>query len=524
MTDDMGWGDVGYNGGYAETPNLDDMAAGKHTIRFDNFYAGASVCSPTRASVLTGRTPNRHCIWSANKGHLQDTEFTVFKAAKQAGYATSHFGKWHLGAFNSKVFNDQCGDKTESSPGTHGADWWYSTQHAVPTATPNCACFSPVSHCMVGSKGGDSIGSCGSKNGNAPGVDVNYFYPDPNGKYDGISAESQKIPGDDSDWLYSQFEKWLRSTLAEDASRPFLSVIWWHPPHKDFIATDAMYKHYTEKGDGGSMADYLGSITGVDAAIGKVRTLLASLDVAENTAIFFTSDNGALNGSPGGQKANWHPGLRGYKHDMTEGGIRVPGLLEWPAQISSNRVTRYPAATMDYLPTLMDILGISHPHPSWPVDGESLMPFINGAVESRTSPIGHIFGQSGEWGKGKETPWDAWGPVGDQQREGKQVKPSSAPSGMSEAPELKLKEAAQLSWRVGDLKLYAWRSGIGNAWEYALFDISKDESESENIADQQSSVFKQMFKDMWLWAEGVYESQQSETHCSKSFTYNSTFV
>jgi len=525
MADDMGWGDVGYNnGGYSLTPNLDAMASGSNSIRFDNFYSGGAVCSPTRASVYSGRTPNRNCIWSANVGHLYTSEFTILEAAKEVGYATSHFGKWHLGAFGEKVWSDQDGDRTVSSPGTHGADWWYATEHSVPTATPNCACFKPIQDCVVGSHKGNVLGTCDAKKGNAESVAVNYFYPDPQGEYDGLSAEAEKIPGDDSEWLYGKFESWLRATLKADASQPFFSVIWWHPPHKDFVAMPELAKPYLDAGACGSESDYLGSISGIDVQIGNLRSLLAELNVADNTMLFFTSDNGALSGSPGGEKSKFHQGLRGYKHDLTEGGIRVPGILEYPHLIKSNMVTKYPAATMDYLPTFLEAVGLKHPQPSWPLDGTSLLPLIRGEVVDRSEPIGHIFEQDGVHGNGLTTPFQAWGPNKYTGAKGDKVTPSSAPSGLSEAPESMLQKACQISWRVGNMKLLGWRPATGKSWQYALFDIGQDQGENQNVADENTQMFSQMFKDMWKWAEGVYQSQLSETQCGKEAVGNLTLV
>jgi len=513
ITDDMGWADVAYNGGGMLTPHLDAMAASPHSIRFDNFYAGAPVCSPTRASVLTGRTPNRHCIWSANTGHLQLSEFTIMEAAKVKGYKTSHFGKWHLGAFSAKLWNDQDGDKTVSDPGSHGADWYYSTLHAVPTATPNCACFAPVSNCVTGHEGGDSVGTCSANKGNADGVAINYFYPEQGGVYDGISAESEKIPGDDSEWLYGKFESWLKTTLSQDPDVPFLSVLWWHPPHKDFVAMPEFSNPYLNQGKSAGQSDYMGVITAVDSAIGKVRNLLAQLNVADNTMLFFTSDNGPLDGSPGGAKSDWRSDLRGFKHDLTEGGIRVPGILEWPAMISSNKVTTYPASTMDYLPTFLDVIGLQHPQPTWPLDGASLMPLILGEQNARTTPIGHIFAQDGEWAKGAVSPWDAWS---HNDASGGKVSPVSAPNGRTEPSAAVADQARQVSWRVDNLKLYGWRAQNTDKWQYALFDIANDVGENNNIANQNADDFASMYDDLWLWAATVRKSQESETRCLKN--------
>ena len=102
MSDDQGWGDVGYNGHpYLKTPNLDAMS--RAGMRFDRFYAGAPVCSPTRGSALTGRHPFRYGIYHANVGHMKSEELTLAEALKTQGYATGHFGKWHLGTLSPRL-------------------------------------------------------------------------------------------------------------------------------------------------------------------------------------------------------------------------------------------------------------------------------------------------------------------------------------------------------------------------------------------------------------------------------------
>ncbi|MCA9070162.1 MAG: sulfatase-like hydrolase/transferase, partial [Planctomycetaceae bacterium] len=94
MCDDLGWGDVGFNGSQvAKTPNLDEMAA--HSLKFTRFYSAAPVCSPTRGSVMTGRHPYRYGIPTANAGHMKPQEWTLAEALKTKGYTTGHFGKWH---------------------------------------------------------------------------------------------------------------------------------------------------------------------------------------------------------------------------------------------------------------------------------------------------------------------------------------------------------------------------------------------------------------------------------------------
>ncbi len=156
MADDLGYGDVGYNGGRAFTPNLDAMASGPHTIHLTRYYSGGPVCSPTRGTVLTGRNHNRYCIWTANSGGSDDapatmplptSEITVAEILKGHGYQTAIFGKWHLGDFKRQHEGNK--KWPVSHPGLHGFDEWLSTLRACPTANSNCGCFEETK-CQTG--------------------------------------------------------------------------------------------------------------------------------------------------------------------------------------------------------------------------------------------------------------------------------------------------------------------------------------------------------------------------------------
>ncbi len=151
MADDLGYGDVGYNGGNASTPNLDAMASGPHTIHLTRYYSGGPVCSPTRGTVLTGRNHNRYCIWSANTGSNRDdfvvpetmplppSEITVAEILKKQGYQTAIFGKWHLGDLKAQKGGNK--QWPVSHPGMHGFDEWLVTLRSAPTTNLNCACY-----------------------------------------------------------------------------------------------------------------------------------------------------------------------------------------------------------------------------------------------------------------------------------------------------------------------------------------------------------------------------------------------
>src|SRR5262245_38422274 len=138
MADDMGFGDPGFNGNKViQTPHLDEMA--KAGLKFERFYSGAPVCSPTRGSCLTGRHPYRYGIWSANEGHLRKQECSLAEVLRKQGYTTGHFGKWHLGTLSQDQDGRRGGTGENAHyapPWEHGFDVCFSTEQAVPTFNP----------------------------------------------------------------------------------------------------------------------------------------------------------------------------------------------------------------------------------------------------------------------------------------------------------------------------------------------------------------------------------------------------
>jgi len=339
MTDDQGWGDTGYNGHpELKTPNLDAMAAAG--IRFDRFYAAFPLCSPTRASCLTGRYPARYrCLsW----GHdLPLREVTIAEAVRTAGYATGHFGKWHLGGIEHAAGGTGRGlpesfDPKPRHPGNQGFDEWFSA-------------------------------------GN--NYDIGYEYLYHNGE------QVPPKPGDTSDVLMAVALEWIGKQAAD--KKPFLAVIWFPSPHGPHQATPEDAAPYAKYGK--AKANYYGEIAGVDRAMGQLRKALRDLKIADDTMLWFCSDNGpAAPGSSGG--------LPGGKKSLTEGGLRVPGILEWPARISKPFATSVPACTIDFYPTTLDLLGIKMPDQIEPIDGISLLPLIEGKMDRRPKPIPFLDG------------------------------------------------------------------------------------------------------------------------------------
>ena len=362
MTDDQGWGDTGYNGHpVLKTPNLDAMA--ESGIRFDRFYAGAPVCSPTRGSCLTGRLPYRYGVFSANVGHVRPEEVTLAEALKPLGYTTGHFGKWHLGTLTKTERDSNRGgpDGTAhySPPWENGFDVCFSTEAKVPTYDPM---VTPEGWRSKGAQPGNPFGTA--------------YWTGPDEKADG------NLEGDDSRIIMDRVIPFIRS--AAEANRPSFTVIWFHAPHLPAVAGPRHRALYEDKP--GEAQHYFGCITAMDEQVGRLRGELRNLGIAENTILWFCSDNGPEGRENSPTNGSAGP-FRGRKRSLFEGGVRVPGLLEWPERIEVPRVVKIPCCTSDYVPTIMDILGVKSGGMLRPVDGLSLLPLIEGRMKSRPQPI-----------------------------------------------------------------------------------------------------------------------------------------
>jgi len=352
MADDLGWGDPGYTGNkLIHTPCLDAMAAAG--LRFDRFYAAAPVCSPTRGSCLTGRHPYRYGVFHANVGHLPPEEITLAELLKSRGYTTGHFGKWHLGTLTRTEKDSNRGGprgaKHYSPPWDNGFDDCFSTEAKVPTWNPM----------------------------RKPGSDEPYgtaYW-----KADGVKA-SGHLEGDDSRIIMDRVIPFIRDAVKR--SKPFFAVIWFHTPHLPVEAGAEYLKMYPNVEE--KKRRYFGCITAMDAQIGRLRRDLRRLGVAHDTMLWFCIDNGP-EGTAGRAPGSSGP-LRGRKRSLFEGGIRVPGILEWPAKARPGSVTAMPACTGDYLPTILHVLDIHMPDDR-PIDGVSLLPLIEGRMSERPHPI-----------------------------------------------------------------------------------------------------------------------------------------
>ena len=237
MADDQGWGEMGYYGHpVLKTPIFDEMAA--KGLRFDRFYAGAPVCSPTRASVMTGRHPNRSGVFSWNYA-IRPEEVTIAQVLKKAGYRTGHFGKWHLGPVKAD---------SPVNPGKCGFDEYLSHD--------------------------------------------NFFEIDPPLSRNGADPEIHK--GESSEIIVSEAGKFIRKVRAEN--KPFFVVIWFGSPHGPYRALEpdaAMYADVKDKERRNRYAE----ITAMDRAMGQLRRAMQHLRVVDNTLLWYCSDNGIPNKS-----------------------------------------------------------------------------------------------------------------------------------------------------------------------------------------------------------------------------------
>ena len=338
MADDMGWGQTGYyNHPALRTPHLDAMAAGG--LRFDRFYAGGPVCSPTRATVLTGRTHNRTGVQSHGFA-LRKQEKTLAVALRGAGYATGHFGKWHLNGLRGPGVPILREDA--HGPGGFGFDQWLSV--------------------------------------------TNFFDKDPvmsrKGKF-------EEFTGDSSEVIVAEALNFI-GTQAK-AEKPSFTVIWYGTPHSPWMGLEKDLKLFANL-DNKSQHHYA-ELVAMDRSIGALRAGLRDIGISRDTLVWFCSDNGGLPGF----KPDTVGGLRGYKGSLFEGGLRVPGVIEWPEGITKPRVTSFPACTMDIFPTLAEVAGLPASSLLQPQDGQSLRALFGKELGPRRKPIGFRSGVRGAW-------------------------------------------------------------------------------------------------------------------------------
>jgi len=356
LVDDLGWADVGCNGSrYHETPNIDRLAA--QGLRFTNAYAACAVCSPTRASIMTGRYPARlgvtdwirsrfqggkipentqnpteyvgdpkhRLLCPPNALWMELDEITIAEALKAAGYVSCHVGKWHLGADDwypeKQGFDYNIGGCDFGQPPTYFDPYFRKGQGNIPTLAPRRA-----------------------------------------GEYltDREGDEAVRF-------------------IREHRDRPFFLYLAHYAVHTPIEArADLVQKYQAKPPTQQKNARYAAMIESVDQAVGQVCAVLDELKLADNTVVLFTGDNGGLlpvtNNAP----------LRSGKGYPYEGGIREPLLVRWPGVIRPGGTSAEPVTSVDYFPTLCEAAGVPLPADR-AIDGLSLVRHLG---SGGTQPLG----------------------------------------------------------------------------------------------------------------------------------------
>jgi len=442
MADDQGWGDMAYNGHpLLKTPNFDKAAASG--LRFDRFYAAAPVCSPTRASVLTGRHPNRSGVFKWGYP-LRPQESTVAEVLKSAGYATAHFGKWHLGSVRRG---------SPAHPGHNGFDHWLS----APNFYDNNAILS-------------------------------------------LKGKAVQTTGESSMVAVDAALRWIgRESKSE---HPFLAVVWFGSPHSPHRAFAEDRKHYADQPKRNQ--HFLGEVTGMDRAFGKLRDSLGPLGIRENTILWYCSDNGALPrvGSAGP--------FRGKKGQIYEGGLLVPSILEWPARIKSPARTSVRCNTCDIYPTLLELVGARARHQP-KLDGVSLVGVIDGKTSKRSRPMGFWDYRT----RGISTPSAKWmGELLAAQQAGNDLPPHPSSQKAAQLPSPahpKNRFPGHAAWIDGDWKLHRIDARDGSV-RFELYDLSSDRSEKTNLAARQPERVAKLKRGLRRWLESVVGSYNGEDY------------
>jgi len=364
MTDDQGWGDVGFNGHpILLTPHLDRLA--REGVRLDRFYAAAPVCSPTRASSLTGRHPSRYRIDWAYGGPLPAEEITVAALLRDNGYRTALSGKWHLGQLSRTLPQ---GRRHTPDPDRYAPPWErgfevvFATEGSVPT-------FNPYYYIDPRGPAQPILEQTAESVGTAHRWPQNYWTGP--GRF-----VDEPLAGDDSALIMDRALEFMQANRGQ----PFFACIWFHTPHTPIAAGEDWRALYTKH----SLAEqhWWGSLSAMDAQVGRLRAALERWGMAENTIIVFCSDNG-----PSYVHALGNAGpFTGRKGSLQEGGIRVPAVVHWPAGLPGGRVVGEPLSTSDLLPTFLRWAGIAAPREAhW--DGEDVAGLLAGEVAARERPI-----------------------------------------------------------------------------------------------------------------------------------------
>lgn len=358
LVDDLGWADLGCYGskGY-RTSKIDRLA--KEGMRFTDFYAGGPVCSPTRASILTGKSParvriTRHLLYPKADpptmvDHLALEEETIAEAFKEAGYTTGYFGKWHLG-YEAKHWAGEQG--FDVAKGGMDLAWAWKLCHPDKKAPPM-----------------DRVKDKHTR----------FFSP---------HHLTWLENGPDGEYLTERLTNETISFIEKNREGPFFAFLSFHTVHTPLQAKPEVIedcrKHLESLGllakkDPGrkfktmqNLPEYAAMVQHLDENVGRLLERLDALGLREETLVVFTSDNGGK-----GSVTSNLP-LAGAKHDLREGGIRVPLIIRWPGRVDEGSECGVPLISHDFYPTLLRLCGLPE-RPTQHVDGRNFAGLLGGA-------------------------------------------------------------------------------------------------------------------------------------------------
>ncbi|NNE33791.1 MAG: sulfatase [Rhodothermales bacterium] len=439
--DDLGWRDVGFMGStYYETPHLDRLAS--QGMVFTNAYANAPNCAPSRASLLTGLYTPRHGIYTVGtpergEAHLRklipvanttalDTSFVTFaEVLEGAGFATAHMGKWHLGG-DGHLPTDQ----------------------------------------------GFGLNVAGDHRGAPPA----HFYP--------YERRGNALPdlhnGAKGEYLTDRLTDEAMRFIETHADESFFLYLAHYAVHTPIQAREVLVETFRQKPGDEAHNDpvYAAMIASVDEGVGRIMDQLDALGLAENTVVFFHSDNGGY-----GPATSMQP-LRGSKGMLYEGGIRVPLAVRWPGRIEAGSSSDTPVIGTDIYPTLLEMADVVSP-PGLELDGASLMPLLTGTASLEPRNLFWHFPAYLEAYRGTTEPW------------------RTTPGGAVRQGDYKLVEF----FEDGTLELYNLRGDIG---------------EEVNLADEMPEKVQELRADLRAWREAVRATVPTEKNPAYVDSANAT--
>jgi arylsulfatase A-like enzyme len=402
MTDDQGYGDLACHGNeLIDTPVLDRLAS--ESVRFDRFFV-CPYCTPTRAALMTGRYPLRTGAASVTRGleTVRSEEVTIAEMLRTAGYATGCFGKWHIG------------EHYPSHPLGQGFDEFFGM---------------PQGHWD------------------------NYF--DPKLEHNGEIVETQGF-------ITDVITDYALRFIEDHSDEPFFCYVPYNAPHTPMQIPDRYFDKYTARGLDARTAATYGLVENTDENVGRLLAKLDDLKLAENTVVFFLSDNGA----EGREGSRFNAGMRGMKGTVHEGGMRVPLFVRWPGRLPSDMVVRQIAMHVDLFPTIAVLCGVTDLQ-TLPLDGTSLVSLLRGPVSDW--PERMIFARSAGWRR---------------------------------MVEYRDPEIGELNPLSGTVRTTRWRAvNEGDSWQ--LYDMLADPSQERDVAGDHPDETAQLIKAYDAWFADV---------------------